>query len=253
MNNWEVFRRRLEGDADVTRSLDNVAVAARAMASAARAGDFPAMGTALRDEWSARRQLAPVVSSPAIERAIAAARDAGAWGGKACGAGEAGASCSSRRRIERPRCGRLWPGSGKGRCSTFARSPAVSKSSSSKFSRAPTSPVGEPEEDQHQNGDDESRHAHEPGARDRPRPPRFQAGQRRDNSNDDREAQPEERAHRVFIHATHRSSSSRIAAGDAAWCFQPWPGAPSNRKSRSFSMERICSSHENQHARRGTR
>lgn len=90
MNNWEVFRRRLEGDPDVTRSLENVAVAARAMASAARAGDFPAMGAALRDEWSARRQLAPVVSSPIIEQAVAAAVEAGAWGGKACGAGGGG-------------------------------------------------------------------------------------------------------------------------------------------------------------------
>ena len=90
MNNWEVFRRRLEGDADVARGLENVAAAARAMAAAVRADDFPGMGAALRNEWAARRELAPVVSSPAIEKAIAAARDAGAWGGKACGAGGGG-------------------------------------------------------------------------------------------------------------------------------------------------------------------
>ncbi len=48
------------------------------------------MGCALGEEWAARRELAPVVSSPAIERAIAAACDAGAWGGKACGAGGGG-------------------------------------------------------------------------------------------------------------------------------------------------------------------
>jgi D-glycero-alpha-D-manno-heptose-7-phosphate kinase len=48
------------------------------------------MGRALADEWAARRELAPVVSSPGIERAIAAAREAGAWGGKACGAGGGG-------------------------------------------------------------------------------------------------------------------------------------------------------------------
>ena len=90
MNNWEVFRRRLEGDAGVARSLESVAAAARAMAAAARASDFPAMGAALRDEWAARRELAPVVSSPVIERAVAAATSAGAWGGKACGAGGGG-------------------------------------------------------------------------------------------------------------------------------------------------------------------
>jgi len=90
MNNWEVFRRRLEGDAAVAASLDRIAAAARDMAAAARRGDFPGMGEALDREWSARRDLAPVVSSPAIERAIAAAREAGAWGGKACGAGGGG-------------------------------------------------------------------------------------------------------------------------------------------------------------------
>jgi D-glycero-alpha-D-manno-heptose-7-phosphate kinase len=90
MNNWEVFRRRLEGDAAVASSLDRIAVAAREMADAAHRDDFPAMGRALAAEWAARRELAPVVSSPPIERAIAAAIDAGAWGGKACGAGGGG-------------------------------------------------------------------------------------------------------------------------------------------------------------------
>jgi len=90
MNNWEVFRRRLEGDPAVARSLDEVAAAAREMAVAARERDFPAMGKALADEWRARRELAPVVSSPAIDRAVAAAIGAGAWGGKACGAGGGG-------------------------------------------------------------------------------------------------------------------------------------------------------------------
>ena len=90
MNNWEVFRRRLEGDAGVTRSLDSIAAAAREMAAATRKSDFPAMGRALKDEWLARRELAPVVSSPVIDRAVTAALGAGAWGGKACGAGGGG-------------------------------------------------------------------------------------------------------------------------------------------------------------------
>ena len=90
MNNWEVFRRRLEGDPVVARSLEKIASAAREMAAAAAARDFAAMGGALKDEWEARRELAPVVSSPAIEAAISAAVAEGAWGGKACGAGGGG-------------------------------------------------------------------------------------------------------------------------------------------------------------------
>lgn len=90
MNNWEILRARLEGDEEVTARLEEVRSAAERMGAAAEALDFVLMGEALAAEWKARRRLAPVVSSAAIERAIEAALAAGAWGGKACGAGGGG-------------------------------------------------------------------------------------------------------------------------------------------------------------------
>ncbi|MET0618977.1 MAG: hypothetical protein ABW056_01795 [Thermoanaerobaculia bacterium] len=90
MNNWEIFRARLEGDHDVAARLEEVRAAAREMAEAVDKTDFRAMGAALGREWAARRRLAPVVSSPGIELAIASAEKAGAWAGKACGAGGGG-------------------------------------------------------------------------------------------------------------------------------------------------------------------
>jgi len=90
MNNWEILRTRLEGDAAVAERLEGVRRAAADMADAVASGDFAAMGRALGEEWDARRLLAPVVSTPTLERAIAAARQAGAWAGKACGAGGGG-------------------------------------------------------------------------------------------------------------------------------------------------------------------
>ncbi len=90
MNNWQILRARLEGDRAVAENLEGVRLAAEAMAEAVRRSDFPRMGEALGEEWQARRRLAPVVSTPLIERAIAAAVQAGAWGGKACGAGGGG-------------------------------------------------------------------------------------------------------------------------------------------------------------------
>jgi D-glycero-alpha-D-manno-heptose-7-phosphate kinase len=90
MNNWEVLRGRLEGDARIAGDLENIRTAAERMAEAAESLDFPAMGRALGSEWAARRRLAPVVSTPAIERAIETAVGAGAWSGKACGAGGGG-------------------------------------------------------------------------------------------------------------------------------------------------------------------
>jgi D-glycero-alpha-D-manno-heptose-7-phosphate kinase len=90
MNNWEVFRRRLEGEESVRRGLEGVCRAANDMARAVRAGDVRSMGRAIAEEWEARRALAPVVSTSAIEDALLAARSAGAWGGKVCGAGGGG-------------------------------------------------------------------------------------------------------------------------------------------------------------------
>jgi len=90
MNNWEILRARLEGDAAVAENLESVREAADEMAEALIRGDFPAMGAAMDREWSARRRLAPVVSTRSIEHAIASALSAGAWGGKACGAGGGG-------------------------------------------------------------------------------------------------------------------------------------------------------------------
>jgi D-glycero-alpha-D-manno-heptose-7-phosphate kinase len=90
MNNWEIFRSRLEGDLGVAARLDDVGAAAREMSGAAEVEDFRAMGAALKREWEARRRLAPVVSSPRIEDVVGRALDAGAWGAKACGAGGGG-------------------------------------------------------------------------------------------------------------------------------------------------------------------
>ena len=90
MNNWEVFRARLEGDPQVASRLDEIRLAAVEMAGALRRGDLPAMGKALAAEWHARRLLAPIISTETIDRAIHAAVGAGAWAGKACGAGGGG-------------------------------------------------------------------------------------------------------------------------------------------------------------------
>ena len=41
-------------------------------------------------EWSFRRELAEGISTPVLESLLGAAADAGAWGGKGCGAGGGG-------------------------------------------------------------------------------------------------------------------------------------------------------------------
>lgn len=88
--NWGIVRRRLDGEQDVTARLERIAEVAVAMAESLRSGDLPRCGELLTEEWDARRGLAPGVSTPELETLLAVARQAGAWGGKACGAGGGG-------------------------------------------------------------------------------------------------------------------------------------------------------------------
>lgn len=89
-NNWQIVRARLDGEAEVTALLERVARSAEALTEALRAGDLEAAGRLVGEEWRARRGLAPGISTPEIEAILAATAEAGAWGGKACGAGGGG-------------------------------------------------------------------------------------------------------------------------------------------------------------------
>jgi len=89
-NNWRVVRRRLEADPEVIGLFDGIRDAAAQMVPALEGDDFERVGELMSEEWRFRRQLAEGVSTPEIEILMQRARDVGAWGGKACGAGGGG-------------------------------------------------------------------------------------------------------------------------------------------------------------------
>jgi len=89
-NNWQVVRRRLDGEAAVSKLFAGIAETAAELAPALEAGDFPRVGNLMSREWSYRRQLAKGISTPVLEKLLAVASTHGAWGGKACGAGGGG-------------------------------------------------------------------------------------------------------------------------------------------------------------------
>jgi D-glycero-alpha-D-manno-heptose-7-phosphate kinase len=89
-NNWQVVRRRLDGEAEVTELFAGIARAAAELAPALEAGDLPRVGELMSREWSHRRRLAEGVSTPLLESLLERALALGAWGGKACGAGGGG-------------------------------------------------------------------------------------------------------------------------------------------------------------------
>ena len=102
-SNWRVIRRRLEGDREIIWLFDGIRDVSRQVGSRLMAGDLEAVGRLMSEEWSLRRRLAEGVSTPAIERLLELGIAAGAWGGKACGAGGGGSIalvCPAARRGE---------------------------------------------------------------------------------------------------------------------------------------------------------
>src|SRR5947207_11833243 len=86
-NNWEMYKRQIDGKRKVHKGFDRIAQSAMEMEKALTAGDFRAAGDALAREWQNRKALVNGISTPEIDAAIAAATGAGAWAGKVCGAG----------------------------------------------------------------------------------------------------------------------------------------------------------------------
>ena len=89
-NNWQIYKRQIDGKKKVHRGLEKIAQSAIEMEKALESGNMEAAGLALRHEWQNRKALIDGVSTEEIEAAIAAATNAGAWGGKVCGAGGGG-------------------------------------------------------------------------------------------------------------------------------------------------------------------
>ena len=90
INNWEVTKRHIDGDRDVRSRFARIRDIAVAMRASLEQGDWPAVGRHIADEWENRKGLAPGVTTPAIDSMLHAAVEAGAWGGKVCGAGGGG-------------------------------------------------------------------------------------------------------------------------------------------------------------------
>jgi D-glycero-alpha-D-manno-heptose-7-phosphate kinase len=89
-NNWEMYKRQVEGKKKIQKGFAKIAATSIEMERALESGDMEAAGRALAKEWTNRKALIEGISTPEIDAAIAAATEAGAWGGKVCGAGGGG-------------------------------------------------------------------------------------------------------------------------------------------------------------------
>jgi D-glycero-alpha-D-manno-heptose-7-phosphate kinase len=90
INNWEVFKRHIDGDRRVARNLDKIAAIARQVRAAIERSQWNELGRLVRGEWEFRRRNLKTISTPLVDRIILAARRQGALAGKVCGAGGGG-------------------------------------------------------------------------------------------------------------------------------------------------------------------
>jgi D-glycero-alpha-D-manno-heptose-7-phosphate kinase len=88
--NWEVVKRFIEADPTTVAAVETSGKTAVAVRDALVAADLDRVATLIGEDWQARREMAPAVSSPELEELIAAATEAGASAAKVCGAGGGG-------------------------------------------------------------------------------------------------------------------------------------------------------------------
>lgn len=90
INNWEMFKRHVNGDRATFSKFEDIVRSAVQMRRALLVRDFKAITAALSQEWRHRKHLAPRITTPFMERLTRIARQAGAPAAKVCGAGGGG-------------------------------------------------------------------------------------------------------------------------------------------------------------------
>jgi D-glycero-alpha-D-manno-heptose-7-phosphate kinase len=89
-SNWDMFRRRIEGEPSAVRAFGEIADAGRSARDAIIAQDWRALGRAMTRDLDARAELSPLVMTAELGRLFEVAHRSGALGARVCGAGGGG-------------------------------------------------------------------------------------------------------------------------------------------------------------------
>jgi len=90
INNWEMFKRHIDGDPTVFEIFEGIRDVARQMRFALAEGDWQKVGEIMRAAYPRRKQLAPNITTPHMEALVEKALASGAVAAKVCGAGGGG-------------------------------------------------------------------------------------------------------------------------------------------------------------------
>jgi D-glycero-alpha-D-manno-heptose-7-phosphate kinase len=90
INNWEVFKRHIDGDKELFSIFEKIRDAAVHMRAALLANDWDAVADTMRAAYPNRKRLAPGITTPHMDMLVKKALSNGALGAKVCGAGGGG-------------------------------------------------------------------------------------------------------------------------------------------------------------------
>ena len=90
INNWEITKKALDGDKKVIRHLGTIRDCTLEMHQLLKKGRIFGIAPIFSREWEARKQLAPSITTPQMEKLILTVLKKGALAAKVCGAGGGG-------------------------------------------------------------------------------------------------------------------------------------------------------------------
>ena len=102
-NNWEIFKRHIDGDRELFQLFEGIRDSASSMRVALLADDWEQVSAIMRAAYPNRRRLAPGVTTPQMELLVEKALANGAEAAKVCGAGGGGCIaflCADGRKAE---------------------------------------------------------------------------------------------------------------------------------------------------------
>ena len=103
INNWDSFKRHIDGDAELFEIFERIRDAATKMRAALLANDWTRVANIMREAYPNRKRLAPGITTPQMDLLVEKALANGAEAAKVCGAGGGGCIaflCSEGRKQE---------------------------------------------------------------------------------------------------------------------------------------------------------
>lgn len=90
INNWNTFKRHIDGDPELFEIFEHIRDAATNMRAAVLRNDWVAVANVMREAYPNRKRLAPGITTPQMDVLVNTALQNGAEAAKVCGAGGGG-------------------------------------------------------------------------------------------------------------------------------------------------------------------